>query len=177
MAITQGGDELLQEVDSALLSSEFNDEFLAEGLLPVLEETFGAEGDANDLYCIYVAVGQKCSTVANVVERLRSTNSFDSVVVVSSTSSDSASLQFLAPYSGCTMGEYFRDNQAHSLVIYDDLSKHAVAYRQMSLLLRRPPSREAYPGDVFYLHSRLLERAAKLNETSGAGSLTALPVI
>jgi len=177
LAITQGGDELLQEVDSALLSSEFNDEFLAEGLLPVLEETFGAEGDANDLYCIYVAVGQKCSTVANVVERLRSTNSFDSVVVVSSTSSDSASLQFLAPYSGCTMGEYFRDNQAHSLVIYDDLSKHAVAYRQMSLLLRRPPSREAYPGDVFYLHSRLLERAAKLNETSGAGSLTALPVI
>ena len=176
-AVSQGGDELIQDVDSALLTSEFSNEFLAEGLLPVLEEVFATEGDASDLYCIYVAVGQKCSTVANVVERLRSANSFDSVVVVSSTSSDSASLQFLAPYSGCTMGEYFRDNQAHSLVIYDDLSKHAVAYRQMSLLLRRPPSREAYPGDVFYLHSRLLERAAKLNETSGAGSLTALPII
>lgn len=175
--ISESGDELIQEIDSSLLTSEFSEEFLAEGLLSVLEETFTAEGDANDLYCIYVAVGQKCSTVANVVERLRSTNAFDSVVVVSSTSSDSASLQFLAPYSGCTMGEYFRDNQAHSLVIYDDLSKHAVAYRQMSLLLRRPPSREAYPGDVFYLHSRLLERAAKLNEASGAGSLTALPVI
>lgn len=176
-AVSESGDELVQEIDNTLLTSEFSEEFLAEGLLSVLEETFEAEGDANDLYCIYVAVGQKCSTVANVVERLRSTNSFDSVVVVSSTSSDSASLQFLAPYSGCTMGEYFRDNQAHSLVIYDDLSKHAVAYRQMSLLLRRPPSREAYPGDVFYLHSRLLERAAKLNEASGAGSLTALPVI
>lgn len=177
VVISESGDELIHEIDSSLLTSEFSEEFLAEGLLSVLEETFTAEGDANDLYCIYVAVGQKCSTVANVVERLRSTNAFDSVVVVSSTSSDSASLQFLAPYSGCTMGEYFRDNQAHSLVIYDDLSKHAVAYRQMSLLLRRPPSREAYPGDVFYLHSRLLERAAKLNEASGAGSLTALPVI
>jgi F-type H+-transporting ATPase subunit alpha len=102
---------------------------------------YSADGDVTDLYCIYVAVGQKCSTVANVVDRLRATNSFESVIIVSSTASDSASLQFLAPYSGCTMGEYSRDNQAHALVIYDDLSKHAVAYRQMSLLLRRPPSR------------------------------------
>ena len=170
--------DVAEGADATELSLVNEDEdLLTEGLLTVLEESFVAEGDANDLYCIYVAVGQKCSTVANIVERLRSTNSFDSVVVVSSTSSDSASLQFLAPYSGCTMGEYFRDNQAHALVIYDDLSKHAVAYRQMSLLLRRPPSREAYPGDVFYLHSRLLERAAKLNESCGAGSLTALPVI
>jgi len=135
------------EVEVSVVNED--EDLLTEGLLSVLEETFVAEGDSNDLYCIYVAVGQKCSTVANIVERLRSTNSFDSVVVVSSTSSDSASLQFLAPYSGCTMGEYFRDNQVHALVIYDDLSKHAVAYRQMSLLLRRPPSREAYPGDVF----------------------------
>jgi len=133
--------------------------------------------ECEDLYCVYVAVGQKCSTVANLVDRLQATNSNNNVIIVSSTSSDSASLQFLAPYSGCTMGEYFRDNQAHALVIYDDLSKHAVAYRQMSLLLRRPPSREAYPGDVFYLHSRLLERAAKLNEMFGSGSLTALPII
>jgi proton translocating ATP synthase F1 alpha subunit len=153
------------------------DDVTSDLILPVIEETFNTDGDINDLYCIYVAVGQKCSTVANIVERLRSTNAHDSVVVVSSTSSDSASLQFLAPYSGCAMGEYFRDNQAHALVIYDDLSKHAVAYRQMSLLLRRPPIREAYPGDVFYLHSRLLERAAKLSESCGSGSLTALPVI
>jgi F-type H+-transporting ATPase subunit alpha len=169
--------DVIEDADIEVSLVNDDDELLTEGLLAVLEETFVAEGDINDLYCIYVAVGQKCSTVANIVERLRSTNSFDSVVVVSSTSSDSASLQFLAPYAGCTMGEYFRDNAAHSLVIYDDLSKHAVAYRQMSLLLRRPPSREAYPGDVFYLHSRLLERAAKLNESCGAGSLTALPVI
>jgi F-type H+-transporting ATPase subunit alpha len=169
--------DVIEDADIEVSLVNEDDDVLTEGLLAVLEETFVAEGDINDLYCIYVAVGQKCSTVANIVERLRSTNSFDSVVVVSSTSSDSASLQFLAPYAGCTMGEYFRDNAAHSLVIYDDLSKHAVAYRQMSLLLRRPPSREAYPGDVFYLHSRLLERAAKLNESCGAGSLTALPVI
>jgi F-type H+/Na+-transporting ATPase subunit alpha len=169
--------DVIEDADVEVSLVNEDDDLLTEGLLTVLEETFTAEGDANDLYCIYVAVGQKCSTVANIVERLRSTNSFDSVIVVSSTSSDSASLQFLAPYAGCTMGEYFRDNAAHSLVIYDDLSKHAVAYRQMSLLLRRPPSREAYPGDVFYLHSRLLERAAKLNESCGAGSLTALPVI
>jgi len=169
------GNENTADVDVSLVNED--EDLLTDGLLTVLEESFVAEGDVNDLYCIYVAIGQKCSTVANIVERLRSTNSFDSVIVVSSTASDSASLQFLAPYSGCTMGEYFRDNQAHALVIYDDLSKHAVAYRQMSLLLRRPPSREAYPGDVFYLHSRLLERAAKLNESCGAGSLTALPVI
>jgi len=155
------------------LSEEITDELISS----IFEEQYTAIGDVTDLYCIYVAIGQKCSTVANVVDRLRSTNSFENVIVVSSTASDSASLQFLAPYSGCTMGEYFRDNQSHALVIYDDLSKHAVAYRQMSLLLRRPPSREAYPGDVFYLHSRLLERAAKLNENSGAGSLTSLPVI
>jgi F0F1-type ATP synthase alpha subunit len=171
-AINDIGDEAA-DVDLADLIVELQD----EDIISALESTYDAEGDVTDLYCIYVAVGQKCSTVANVVDRLRATNSFESVVIVSSTASDSASLQFLAPYSGCTMGEYFRDNQAHALVIYDDLSKHAVAYRQMSLLLRRPPSREAYPGDVFYLHSRLLERAAKLNESVGSGSLTALPVI
>jgi F0F1-type ATP synthase alpha subunit len=170
-------DEELLSIDKSSLITEVNEEFLAEGLLSVFEDIFNVNDISDDLYCVYVAVGQKCSTVANIVERLRTTNAFDNVIVVSSTSSDSASLQFLAPYSGCTMGEYFRDNQAHALVIYDDLSKHAVAYRQMSLLLRRPPSREAYPGDVFYLHSRLLERAAKLNEAVGAGSLTALPVI
>jgi F0F1-type ATP synthase alpha subunit len=150
---------------------------LTEGFTQVFEDIFDIGSELNELYCIYVAVGQKCSTVANIVERLKASDSFSNVTVVSSTSSDSASLQFLAPYSGCTMGEYYRDNQSHSLVIYDDLSKHAVAYRQMSLLLRRPPSREAYPGDVFYLHSRLLERAAKLNAACGDGSLTSLPVI
>lgn len=135
------------------------------------------EEDPRKLYCVYVAVGQKCSTVTQIVEKLNSENARDYTIIVSSTASDAASLQFLAPYSGCTIAEYFRDNQAHSLIIYDDLSKQAVAYRQMSLLLRRPPSREAYPGDVFYLHSRLLERAAKLGDAFGAGSLTALPVI
>lgn len=136
-----------------------------------------AEDDAQKLYCIYVAVGQKRTSVVNLVEKLKQENAFDYVTVVSATASDPASLQYLAPYSGCTMGEYFRDNQTHALIIYDDLSKQAVAYRQISLLLRRPPGREAYPGDVFYLHSRLLERAAKLNEEYGAGSLTALPII
>jgi F-type H+/Na+-transporting ATPase subunit alpha len=135
------------------------------------------EEDPRKLYCVYVAVGQKCSTVTQIVEKLNAENARDFTIIVSSTASDAASLQFLAPYSGCTIAEYFRDNQAHSLIIYDDLSKQAVAYRQMSLLLRRPPSREAYPGDVFYLHSRLLERAAKLGDAFGAGSLTALPVI
>jgi proton translocating ATP synthase F1 alpha subunit len=129
------------------------------------------------LLCVYVAVSQKRSTVATVVERLKQENAMDYTAVVSATASDSASLQFLAPYSGCAIGEFFRDTNRHSLIIYDDLSKQAVAYRQMSLLLRRPPSREAYPGDVFYLHSRLLERAAKLNENYGSGSLTALPII
>lgn len=135
------------------------------------------EEDANKLYCVYVAVGQKCSTVAQIVSLLKDKGALEYTTIVAATSADAASLQFLAPYSGCAMGEYFRDNQAHALIIYDDLSKQAVSYRQMSLSLRRPPGREAYPGDVFYLHSRLLERAAKLNDDFGAGSLTALPVI
>lgn len=129
------------------------------------------------MICIYVAIGQKQSTVAQVVERLKKYGAMDYTIIVSATANDPAPLQFLAPYSGCTMGEYFRDNAQHAVAIYDDLSKHAVAYRQLSLLLRRPPGREAYPGDVFYLHSRLLERAAKMNDTLGGGSLTALPVI
>jgi len=129
------------------------------------------------LFCIYTAVGQKRSTVANIVKLLREQDAMKYTVVVAATASEAAPLQFLAPYSGCAIGEYFRDNAKHALIIYDDLSKQAVAYRQMSLLLRRPPGREAYPGDVFYLHSRLLERAAKMNEHHGNGSLTALPVI
>lgn len=129
------------------------------------------------LYCIYVAIGQKRSTVAQIVKRLTDTDAMKYTIVVAATASDAAPLQYLAPYSGCAMGEFFRDNGRHALIIFDDLSKQAVAYRQMSLLLRRPPGREAYPGDVFYLHSRLLERAAKMNESFGGGSLTALPVI
>ncbi|XP_075216761.1 ATP synthase subunit alpha blw, mitochondrial [Lycorma delicatula] len=129
------------------------------------------------LYCIYVAIGQKRSTVAQIVKRLTDTGAMKYTIIVCATASDAAPLQYLAPYAGCAMGEFFRDNGKHALIIYDDLSKQAVAYRQMSLLLRRPPGREAYPGDVFYLHSRLLERAAKMNETNGGGSLTALPVI
>lgn len=129
------------------------------------------------LYCIYVAIGQKRSTVAQLVKSLTDADAMKYTIVVSATASDAAPLQYLAPYSGCSMGEYFRDNGKHALIIYDDLSKQAVAYRQMSLLLRRPPGREAYPGDVFYLHSRLLERAAKMNDAFGGGSLTALPVI
>ncbi len=129
------------------------------------------------VYCIYVAVGQKQSTVAQVVKILERYGAMDYTVVVSATASEPAPLQYLAPYAGCAMGEYFRDNGMHALVIYDDLSKHAWAYRQMSLLLRRPPGREAYPGDIFYLHSRLLERAAKLSDEKGGGSLTALPII
>jgi F-type H+-transporting ATPase subunit alpha len=129
------------------------------------------------LYCIYVAIGQKRSTVAQIVKTLEDAGALEYTIIVSATASDPAPLQFLAPYTGCTMGEYFRDNGMHALIIYDDLSKQAVAYRQMSLLLRRPPGREAYPGDVFYLHSRLLERAAKLNDEHGGGSLTALPII
>jgi F-type H+-transporting ATPase subunit alpha len=136
---------------------------------------------ANDpktkLHCIYVAVGQKRSTVAKIVKTLEDYGAMEYSIVVAATASDPAPLQFLAPYSGCAMGEYFRDNGMHAVIVYDDLSKQAVAYRQMSLLLRRPPGREAYPGDVFYLHSRLLERAAKMNDKNGAGSLTALPVI
>ncbi len=129
------------------------------------------------LYCVYVAVGQKRSTVAQFVRVLEENGALEYSIVVAATASDPAPMQFLAPFSGCTMGEFFRDNGMHAVIIYDDLSKQAVAYRQMSLLLRRPPGREAYPGDVFYLHSRLLERAAKMNEEHGAGSLTALPVI
>ena len=129
------------------------------------------------LYCIYVAVGQKRSTVAQLVKTLEENGALDYSIVVAATASDPAPMQFLAPYAGCTMGEYFRDNGMHAVICYDDLSKQAVAYRQMSLLLRRPPGREAYPGDVFYLHSRLLERAAKMNDDHGGGSLTALPVI
>jgi F-type H+/Na+-transporting ATPase subunit alpha len=129
------------------------------------------------LYCVYVAVGQKRSTVAQFVRVLEENGALEYTIVVAATASDPAPMQFLAPFSGCTMGEFFRDNGMHAVIIYDDLSKQAVAYRQMSLLLRRPPGREAYPGDVFYLHSRLLERAAKMNEEHGAGSLTALPVI
>ena len=131
----------------------------------------------NGVICIYVAIGQKESTVAQVVRRLEEHGAMEYTIVVSATAAEAAALQYLAPYTGVTMGEYFRDNARHGLIVYDDLSKHAVAYREMSLILRRPPGREAYPGDVFYLHSRLLERAAKLNDDEGAGSLTALPII
>jgi F-type H+-transporting ATPase subunit alpha len=133
--------------------------------------------DSKSLYCIYVAVGQKRSTVSNIVRLLNQRDCLKYTIIIAATASEAAPLQFLAPYSGCAIGEYFRDNGKHALIIYDDLSKQAVAYRQMSLLLRRPPGREAFPGDVFYLHSRLLERAAKLNAKHGSGSLTALPVI
>jgi F-type H+-transporting ATPase subunit alpha len=136
-----------------------------------------SDDEKKKLYCIYVAIGQKRSTVAQIVKTLEDAGAMKYTTVVAATASDAAPLQFLAPYTGCTIGEYFRDNGMHALIIYDDLSKQAVAYRQMSLLLRRPPGREAYPGDVFYLHSRLLERAAKLSDTNGGGSLTALPII
>ena len=133
--------------------------------------------ESKKLYCIYVAIGQKRSTVAQLVRKLEETGALEYTIVVAATASDPAPLQFLAPYAATSMAEYFRDNGRHALIIYDDLSKQAVAYRQMSLLLRRPPGREAYPGDVFYLHSRLLERSAKLNAENGSGSLTALPII
>jgi F-type H+-transporting ATPase subunit alpha len=135
------------------------------------------DDESKKLYCIYVAVGQKRSTVAQIVRQLEENGAMEYSIVVAATASEPAPLQYLAPYTGCTMGEFFRDNGMHAVIVYDDLSKQAVAYRQMSLLLRRPPGREAYPGDVFYLHSRLLERAAKMNEENGAGSLTALPII
>ncbi|WP_010215930.1 F0F1 ATP synthase subunit alpha [Sphingomonas sp. PAMC 26621] len=135
------------------------------------------DDESKKLYCIYVAVGQKRSTVAQLVRTLTEQGAMDYSIVIAATASDPAPLQFLAPYTGCAMGEYFRDNGMHAVIVYDDLSKQAVAYRQMSLLLRRPPGREAYPGDVFYLHSRLLERAAKMNDKEGGGSLTALPII
>lgn len=133
--------------------------------------------ESQKLYCVYIAIGQKRSTVAQIVKTLEENGAMEYSIVVAATASEPAPLQYLAPFAGCTMGEYFRDNGMHALVVYDDLSKQAVAYRQMSLLLRRPPGREAYPGDVFYLHSRLLERAAKLNDEQGAGSMTALPII
>jgi F-type H+-transporting ATPase subunit alpha len=135
------------------------------------------EDEGKKLYCIYVAIGQKRSTVAQIVRQLEENGAMDYTIVVAATASEPAPLQYLAPYTGCAMGEFFRDNGMHAVIVYDDLSKQAVAYRQMSLLLRRPPGREAYPGDVFYLHSRLLERAAKLNDDFGNGSLTALPII
>ncbi|MCG6859499.1 MAG: F0F1 ATP synthase subunit alpha [Salaquimonas sp.] len=154
------------------------------GKTAIILDTFLNQKPLNDgddeskkLYCVYVAVGQKRSTVAQFVKVLEERGALDYSIIIAATASDPAPMQFLAPFSGCAMGEYFRDNGAHALIAYDDLSKQAVAYRQMSLLLRRPPGREAYPGDVFYLHSRLLERAAKMNEENGSGSLTALPVI
>jgi F-type H+-transporting ATPase subunit alpha len=142
------------------------------------QKTVNAQGDeSKKLYCIYVCIGQKRSTVARIVKTLADYGALEYTIVVAATASDPAPLQFLAPYTGCAMGEYFRDNGMHAVIVYDDLSKQAVSYRQMSLLLRRPPGREAYPGDVFYLHSRLLERAAKMSDAMKAGSLTALPVI
>ncbi|EKE09904.1 MAG: hypothetical protein ACD_16C00100G0066 [uncultured bacterium] len=145
----------------------------------ILNQRQTNEGDDEfqKLYCVYVAIGQKRSTVAQLVKALEERGAMDYSIVVAATASDPAPMQFLSPYAGCAMGEYFRDHAAHALIVYDDLSKQAVAYRQMSLLLRRPPGREAYPGDVFYLHSRLLERAAKLNDEKGGGSLTALPIV
>ena len=136
-----------------------------------------SDDETNKLYCIYVCIGQKRSTVAQIVKTLEENDALKYSIVVAATASDPAPLQFLAPYTGCAMGEYFRDNGMHAVIFYDDLSKQAVAYRQMSLLLRRPPGREAFPGDVFYIHSRLLERAAKMSDENGAGSLTSLPVI
>jgi F-type H+-transporting ATPase subunit alpha len=133
--------------------------------------------DDKKVYCIYVAIGQKRSSVARIVKTLRDRGAMDYTIVVSATASDSASMQYIAPYTACAMGEFFRDNGRHALIVYDDLTKHAVAYRQISLLLRRPPGREAFPGDIFYLHSRLLERAAKLSDARGGGSLTALPIV
>ncbi|MGI8944226.1 MAG: F0F1 ATP synthase subunit alpha [Qipengyuania sp.] len=141
------------------------------------KEANAGDDESKKLYCIYVAVGQKRSTVAQIVRSLEENGAMEYSIVIAATASEPAPLQYLAPYTGCAMGEFFRDNGMHAVIVYDDLSKQAVAYRQMSLLLRRPPGREAYPGDVFYLHSRLLERAAKMNEENGSGSLTALPII
>ena len=148
-----------------------------DAILNQLAVNKAAKDDKDKLFCIYVAIGQKRSTVAQVVKKLEEAGAMEYTVVVAATASESAPLQYLAPYTGCAMGEFFRDNGMHALIVYDDLSKQAVAYRQMSLLLRRPPGREAYPGDVFYIHSRLLERAAKMSDDKGAGSLTALPII
>jgi len=159
-------------IDTILNQKQINASSVAE---PAAEQA--AVGKEQKLYCVYVAIGQKRSTVAQLVKILSEAGALEYSIIVAATASDPAPLQFLAPYSGCAMGEYFRDNGMHALIIYDDLSKQSVAYRQMSLLLRRPPGREAFPGDVFYLHSRLLERAAKMSDQTGAGSLTALPVI
>jgi proton translocating ATP synthase F1 alpha subunit len=160
-------------IDTIISQAFMNNEYLS-----LFNNDINEENRLNpNIYCIYVAIGQKQSTVAKVLRKLIECDAFYTTTLVVAGASDSSTLQFLAPYSGCAMGEYFRDSGMHALVIYDDLSKQAVAYRQMSLLLRRPPGREAYPGDVFYLHSRLLERAAKLNWDYGYGSLTALPVI
>ncbi|MEM9839091.1 MAG: F0F1 ATP synthase subunit alpha, partial [Pseudomonadota bacterium] len=148
-----------------------------DAMLNQKEPNEAATDDSGKLFCIYVAVGQKRSTVAQIVKTLQDNGALDYTIVVAATASDPAPLQFLAPFAGTAMGEYFRDNGMHAVIVHDDLTKQAVAYRQMSLLLRRPPGREAFPGDVFYLHSRLLERAAKLNEDNGSGSLTALPII
>ena len=142
----------------------------------IINQKYTHETDA-PVYCVYVAIGQKASTVASLVSELESQGAMEYTIVVAANASDPAPIQYIAPYAGCAMGEFFRDNGQHSLIVYDDLSKQAVAYRQMSLVLRRPPGREAFPGDVFYLHSRLLERASKLSEDHGGGSLTALPVI
>ena len=150
---------------------------IVDALIPIGRGQRAAKSDKEKLFCIYVAVGQKRSTVAQVVKTLKDYGAMDYTIVVAATASDAAPMQFIAPYSGCAMGEYFRDNGMHAVIFYDDLSKQATAYRQMSLLLRRPPGREAYPGDVFYLHSRLLERAAKMSDEEGGGSLTAMPVI
>ncbi|HJD65040.1 MAG TPA: F0F1 ATP synthase subunit alpha [Rickettsia endosymbiont of Diachasma alloeum] len=141
------------------------------------KQAHSLNNEKDKIYCIYVAIGQKRSSVAQIVKKLEDAGAMDYTIIVAATASEAAALQFVAPYAACSMGEYFRDNGKHALIIYDDLSKHAVAYRQISLLLRRPPGREAYPGDVFYLHSRLLERAAKMSEEKGSGSLTALPII
>ncbi len=141
------------------------------------KEANAGDDENKKLYCVYVAVGQKRSTVAQIVKQLEENGAMEYSIVIAATASEPAPLQYLAPYTGCAMGEYFRDNGMHAVICYDDLSKQAVAYRQMSLLLRRPPGREAYPGDVFYLHSRLLERAAKMSKAEGGGSLTALPII
>jgi F-type H+-transporting ATPase subunit alpha len=146
------------------------------GKTSVAIDTIIHQKDFN-VYCIYVAIGQKQSTIAQIIRKLEEAGAMEYTTIVVASSSSPAAMQYIAPYSGCAIGEYFRDNKKHALTVYDDLSKHAVAYREISLLLRRPPGREAYPGDVFYLHSRLLERAAKLNKANGGGSLTSLPII
>jgi F-type H+-transporting ATPase subunit alpha len=150
---------------------------VVDTILNQKENNKKAKSNSEKVFCVYVVIGQKRSSVAQLVKKLEEAGAMEYSIIVAATASESAPLQYLAPYAGCAIAEYFRDNGMHALIIYDDLSKHAVAYREMSLLLKRPPGREAYPGDVFYLHSRLLERAAKLNKENGSGSLTALPII